>query len=84
LAKCKRIFGDDLVVGAWVTTYDFGRNDAEVQERLQIEAFTDNGKDDLSYDGQDILVEFSSGAKVIFHNSEWASIYKLKMETYLA
>lgn len=87
LAMCQRIFGVDIVKGAYVVTYDYGNCDpGEVKQRLDEATFTDDGKAEISYDAQEILVEFCNGNSVIFQNSEWATIWKVteKVEVYLA
>lgn len=85
LAACQRVFGADIVKGAYVVTYDYGNSaPGEVERRLSETAFTDGGKAEISYDAQEIMVEFCNGNKVIFQNSEWATIWKVEEEVYLA
>ena len=85
LAACQRVFGADIVKGAYVVTYDFGNSaPSEVERRLTEAAFTDDGKAEISYDAQEIMVEFCNGNRVIFQNSEWATIWKVTEEFYQA
>lgn len=83
LSKAKRIFGDDLITGAWVTTWDYDKP-GEIAERLTAAAFVDDGENELRYDAQTIILEFSNGVRVEFENSEWASMSRFTEESYIA
>jgi hypothetical protein len=85
LAAFQRVFGADIVKSAYIVTYDFGRSaPGEVKKRLDEAAFRDDGKNEINYDAQEIMVEFCNGNKVIFQNSEWATIWKVTEEVYQA
>ena len=81
LKAAKRVFGDELVINAWITTLDAGFEPDYVRSRLDEE--TSNvqpGKSELRYDAQNIVIEFCNGRKVLFTNSEWASMELTKDE----
>jgi len=86
LSMCQRVFGTDIVKGAYVVTWDYGNSGpGEVERRLTEAAFIDDGKDEINYGAQEILLEFANGNKVFLQNSEWATIWKLTTEeVYLA
>ena len=85
LAMCQRVFGEGIVKGAYVVTWDYGNSKpGEVKRRLTEAMFIDNGEDAINYGAQEILLEFTNGNSVIFQNSEWATIYKVTKAVYLA
>jgi hypothetical protein len=85
LAACQRVFGVDIVKDAYLVTYDFGNSGpGEVERRLTGAAFVDDGKAEISYDAREIMIEFCNGNRVIFQNSEWATIRKVTEEVHRA
>lgn len=76
LKQAKRIFGEDVVVNAWVTI-DSGRLEDKVtiSKLLDIEEQSVvSNESELDYDGATIILEFASERLVEFSNSEWACI----------
>lgn len=85
LVKAKAIFGDDLVTGAFVCTWE--ESDArKVSARLNGERHHSPELDSrgLSYDSQHIRLIFCNGRTVDFENSEWASISTPNGDSYEA
>jgi hypothetical protein len=83
LSMCQRIFGDGIVLGAYITTWEYGNSTKEeIDGRLNADAHTDDGSLQISYDAQTIIIEFVSGRRVAFGNSEWATICTPDVETY--
>lgn len=77
-----KILGPYIVSKCYYVVYDFGiktENSLELQNTKNNIRLKDNS---LNYSGQDILIEFTNGTKVLFTNSEWASMKKIKGELY--
>ena len=79
LILAQKVFGDDLVIRAYVTTYNRKEEYKNEIPGELIEAekeIKDKNKDinekSLIYDSQDILLEFANGKTIHFWTSEWA------------
>lgn len=81
LEIAQAVFGADLVVRAWVETYDYG-NDTQVSlERRLHEGLFQRPPEfggELDYDDTDIVLEFNNGRRLRFWASEWAGIKLVK------
>ena len=77
LSTAKYIFGANVVNNAFVSTYDIYSTREEVIERIEENMFT-RIEDVIQYDSETIILEFVGGNMVMFTNSEWASIEKVK------
>lgn len=77
LKKAQAVFGEDLVVNAFVCTWAMDFSSAEeVKARLDSAKHSSADLSDrgISYDSETIRLVFSNGRTVEFTNSEWASM----------
>lgn len=77
----KKIFGD-IVVMAYVTTYVYSCDNADIISRLNAESFDNDKSSYIDYGAQKILIKFTNGKIVEFENSEWATIDTANDEYY--
>ena len=71
LKQAKSIFGE-LVVEAYVSHYEYDLKRLQNISKELGKFNTESGY--LRYDGETIVLKFTNGKLVQFHNSEWASI----------
>lgn len=84
LAQARAVFGEDLVVAAYVTTW-VGDHDSEdaLKKRIADERYE---SPDLCPDGsidigeKEILITFCNGRTISFQSSEWGSISRPNRE----
>jgi hypothetical protein len=83
LSMCQRIFGEGIVSMAYITTWDYGNStEDEIKGRLHADTHTDDGSLQISCDAETIIIELVNGRRVVFSNSEWATICAPDVETY--
>jgi len=77
LELAENVFGNGIVVDAFVTTWAFADcTHEEISHRLDYEderVFKNNDGGGLDLSCLDIILEFCNGRKIIFSNSEWGS-----------
>jgi hypothetical protein len=87
LKKAQVVFGEDLVVNAFVCTWskDYSTSE-EVSSRLDFasKACEGGATTECPYDGATIRLVFSNGRTVEFTNSEWASMRLAEDDGYEA
>jgi hypothetical protein len=64
LDQARRVFGDELVTGAWFTS---GFKNYALYHALE---FNDDGAKEIDIAGLQILLEFCNGRQVIFYASD--------------
>lgn len=76
-----RIFGEDIVDSAYITTWDYGNSGkGEVEKRLK-ENIYESDTDGIDNGAKNIIIKFKNGHAVLFTNSEWGSIDAIDMVT---
>ena len=76
-----RIFGEDIVDSAYITTWDYGNSGkGEVEKRLK-ENIYESDTCGIDIGAKDIIIKFRNGHAVLFTNSEWGSIDAIDMVT---
>jgi len=72
----KNIFGEDLVLNAYVTAYNSTYDPAYTTEQMKDEhdKFLYSIEDDINIGAREIAIEFASGKLVQIGSSEWGSI----------
>jgi hypothetical protein len=76
----QRVFGD-IVIDAFITTWDINSSEKELIERLNNNIFTDI-EDKINYDGKDIILKFVNDRMIVFTGSEWESISQMTEDFY--
>jgi len=75
----KEIFGEDLVLNAYVSAYNSTYDPAYTTEQLKDEhnEFLYNIEDGRDIDAREIAIEFVSGKLVQIGSSQWGSIINI-------
>lgn len=76
LNRAKMVFGENLVVDAYITTWRFDScKKNEIEKRLDdCERRIKSCDNYISYDTEKIIVKFINGRMIKFWNSEWAGM----------
>ena len=85
LKEAKRIFGNEMVLTAWVCTWQVSdiSTEEEVSDRLDKAKWViSDNLNEMTVGSADIVLEFSNGNKVYFTNSEWGSFSKITEKDY--
>lgn len=85
LRQARAVFGD-LVKKAWITGYHYDHMpQGEAEGLLTASAkrlHAAQKKDELRYDNESIVLEFSNGRTIMFSGSEWASMNVVDMASF--
>jgi hypothetical protein len=88
LHLAQSVFGKEIVKNAWVSTTSYSDVEYAIKELSKSEQGYDEldlweNVNSIDYDTDEILIEFSTGKKVLFSASEWASVESLSEENII-
>ena len=75
-----KVFGD-IVARAFITTWDLGSTDTDIEKRLQEADCYNSESDEINFDDKVIWIEFINGKIVDFYSAEWGAIKQADLST---
>lgn len=78
----RNIFGQDVVVEAFLAIEDYGDDPEHLRDNIQRQRFKEV-TDTLDWDARTIVLQLTNGRKVLLSNSEWADSRLLTEDNYV-